>query len=112
MTEELFAFVCVAIVIACLWKLFVKADQPGWAAIIPIYNLYVLTQIVGKPVWWVIACMIPFVNFYFIPWLLFHLAKVFGKGDGFGLGLFFLPFMFFPVLAFGGAKYQGKLAQA
>jgi hypothetical protein len=51
------------LMIAACWKIFTKAGQPGWAAIIPIYNWYVLCKIVGRPGWWVILLLIPFINF-------------------------------------------------
>jgi len=89
------------------WKTFEKAGQPGWAAIIPIYNAWVLCKIVGKPVLWFILCLIPFVNIVIGILLLIELAKSFGKGPGFGVGLALLGFVFFPMLGFGDAQYQG-----
>lgn len=35
-----------------------------------------------------------------------RIANAFGKGAGFAVGLIFLPFIFFPILAFGDAEYQ------
>ncbi len=102
----------VVLVIAGIWKVFVKAGQPGWASIIPIYNIYVLTQIVGKPAWWVVLFLIPFVNVIIAILLSIELAKVFGKSAGFGIGLALLGFVFYPILGFGDAQYQGKPAQA
>ena len=100
----------IVIIIAGLWKVFTKAGQPGWAAIIPIYNLYVLCKVGGKPWWWFILCCIPFVGviFYFI--LLLEVAQRFGKGIGFSVGLLFLPFIFFPILGFGNATYGAQPA--
>lgn len=94
------------IVIAGLWGVFTKAGQPGWAAIIPIYNIIVLLQIVGKPIWWIILFFIPCVNIIISILLNVELAKVFGKGGGFAVGLIFLPFIFVPILGFGDAKYH------
>lgn len=98
------------IIIASLWKVFTKAGKPGWAAIIPIYNIYVLLQIVGRPWWWLLLMLIPFVNFVIAIIVYIDLAKSFGKGVGFGLGLLFLSFIFFPILGFGDAQYVGPAA--
>ena len=98
------------LILAAWWKIFTKAGQPGWACIIPIYNLYVWCKIVGRPWWWILLMLIPFVNFIIAIILLIDLAKSFGKGVGFGIGLLLLPFIFFPILAFGSAQYQGPAA--
>ena len=87
------------------WKLFVKAGQPGWAAIIPIYNFIVLLKIVGKPWWWILGMLIPFLNFIVLILVSLNVAKVFGKGTGFAVGLILLGFIFYPILAFGDATY-------
>jgi len=84
-----------------MWKVFTKASQPGWANIIPIYNSYVLVKIAGKPGWWLLLLCIPFVNFV----ILFGLARNFGKGSGYTIGLILLPMVFIPMLAFGSAEY-------
>src|SRR4051794_4395636 len=76
--------------IVALWKLFTKAGKPGWAAIVPIYNLIVLLEIAGKPAWWIILMLIPLVNFIIAIILFIALAESFGKGAGFGIGLAFL----------------------
>ncbi len=94
------------------WKIFVKAGKPGWAAIIPIYNLIVLLEIVGRPIWWVILMFIPLANLIVSVILCFDLAKSFGKSVGFGLGLLLLGIVFAPILAFGSASYKGPAAQA
>jgi hypothetical protein len=95
---------------AGLWKLFVKAGKPGWAAIIPIYNAIVLIEIVGKPTIWVLWLLIPCVNFVFGIWLLNLLSKSFGKTEGYTVGMIILPFVFIPMLGFGDAKYLGPSA--
>ena len=103
-----FWIVCLAVIlfnIWCLWRVFEKAGKPGWAAIIPIYNLVVLLQIVGKPIWWIILFIIPIVSLIVAIIVYVALAKVFGKGVGFALGLIFLGFIFLPILAFGSATY-------
>ena len=94
----------VILIIAAMWKVFEKAGQPGWAAIIPIYNLYIMTKIAGKPGWWVIMFLIPFVNLIFAIWLYNMVSKSFGKDEGFTAGLVILGFIFWPILGFGSAK--------
>jgi hypothetical protein len=94
-----------AFFVVCAWKVFTKAGKPGWAAIIPIYNLVVLLQIVRKPLWWIVMFFIPLVSLIFAILLYVELAKAFGKGVGFGIGLIFLSPIFFPILAFGSAEY-------
>jgi uncharacterized membrane protein YhaH (DUF805 family) len=93
--------------IAAMWKIFEKAGQPGWAAIVPIYNSYILLKIVGKPGWWLLLFLIPFVNIVFAVWTYNMLSKSFGKEEGFTVGLLLLSIVFFPILGFGDAKYLG-----
>lgn len=93
--------------IAAMWKVFEKAEQPGWTAIVPIYNLYIMTKIGGKPGWWVIMFFLPIVNLIFLIWLYNMISKSFGKTEGFTAGLVILGFIFWPVLGFGSAQYQG-----
>jgi Family of unknown function (DUF5684) len=96
------------LIIAAWWKIFSKAGQPGWAAIIPIYNWIVWCKIVGRPAWWVLLLLICFPIFFII--LSIDLAKSFGKGVGFAVGLILLSIIFFPILGFGSATYQGPSA--
>jgi hypothetical protein len=100
----------VVLMIAALWKIFSKAGQPGWAAIIPIVNTYFVCKVAGRPGWWVILMFIPFVNFIIGIILCIDIANSFGKGVGFGIGLILLPVIFFPILGFGSAQYQGGAA--
>jgi hypothetical protein len=95
------------LVIVAMWKVFTKAGQPGWASIIPIYNLYIWCKIVGRPWWWILLMLIPFVNFIVAIILCIDMAKSFGKGAGFGIGIAFLGIIFLPILGFGSAQYQG-----
>ena len=98
------------VLIAAGWKIFTKAGRPGIASIIPIYNIIVTLDIIGKPMWWFVLCIIPGVNFIVGIIIALELAKCFGKDTVYGLGLFFLPFIFGPLLAFGDAQYIGKPA--
>jgi len=99
----------VVFIIASIWKTFEKAGQPGWAAIIPIYNFYIMCKISGTKNWWLI--FIPFANIYIAIVGYIALAKSFGKDTGFGIGLLLLGFIFFPMLGFGDAKYVGPNGQ-
>jgi hypothetical protein len=106
----LFAIVMLAVfglMIASMWKVFVKTGEPGWAALVPVYNLITMLKITGKLLWWLAMFCIPFANFVVIVMITINLAKSFGKSSGFGLGLRFLGVVFFPILAFGDARYQG-----
>ena len=94
------------LVIAAMWKVFTKAGEPGWAALIPIYNVIVLLKIAGKPAWWIVLMLIPFVNLVVAIIVAVAVARNFGRGAGFGLGLAFLAPVFYPILAWGDARYQ------
>jgi hypothetical protein len=94
-------------IVAGVWRVFTKAGKPGWAAIVPIYNIIVLLQIAGKPIWWIILLFIPLVNLIVAIMVGIEVAKNFGKGAGFGVGLALLGFIFYPILGFGDAQYQG-----
>jgi hypothetical protein len=89
-----------------MWRIFEKAGKPGWAAIIPIYNAIVILQIAGKPVWWFFLYLIPLVNVVIAIMVTVAFARNFGKGGWFAVGLIFLGFIFYPILAFGSAQYQ------
>ena len=101
----------IVLIIASMWIVFEKAGEPGWASIIPIYNGIVFLKIVGKPLWWIVLFFIPIVSLVIVILPYIDLAKNFGKSTGFAIGLIFLPFVFFPMLAFGDARYQGVKTQ-
>jgi hypothetical protein len=108
------AFVIVYLVILVLmvvsfWKIFEKAGKPGWAAIVPIYNLIVFLEIVNKPVWWLVLLLIPIVNIVILIMLTHRLSLSFGQGVGFTILLIFVGIIGYPVLAFGDYKYVGPL---
>jgi len=92
------------------WKVYAKADQPGWGALVPIYNLILMCKIAGKPGWWVLLCFIPVVNFIIAIMLMLGLAKNFGKSTGFAIGLILLAPIFLPILAFDNSKYVAATA--
>ena len=93
------------VMIVAGWKVFTKAGQPGWASIIPFYNVYVMLTIVGKPGWWLLLFFIPIVNIVIGIIVTLELAQRFGKGGGFAAGLILLPIIFYPMLGFGSATY-------
>lgn len=92
------------VVLAGFWKVFTKAGEAGWKSLIPIYNVWVLSKISGSGALWFVLSIIlgiPFVK------ITIDLSKSFGKGTGFGIGLWLLAPIFFPILGFGDAQYQG-----
>jgi len=103
----------VQLILMFSWPIFRKAGRTGLAAVVPVLNLIVMLDIAGKPKWWVFLYLL-----YLIPWVgviilliisiivCVGLAKNFGKSEGFGIWMVFLPFVFFPALAFGSAKYM------
>lgn len=107
-TLEPLLLVVIAVLIlmaVSVWKIFTKAGQPGWAAIVPIYNYIVMLDVVKKPTWWIVLLIVPIANWIVGIMVMHNLAKVFGQGMGFTLGLIFLPFIFLPLLAFGNFQY-------
>ena len=92
------------LIIVALWKVYEKAGKPGWAAIIPIYNIWVLLEIIKKPWWWLLLLLIPIVNIVILIIMIQNLSLKFGKGVGFTIGMILLPFIFIPILGFGDAK--------
>lgn len=100
----------VVVIIAGMWKVFEKAGQPGWAAVVPFYNVYILTiEIAKKEILWFVLWFIPFVNLVAAVIVSIEVAKKFGKSELYGIGLAFLGFVFYPMLGFGDAQYQGAV---
>jgi hypothetical protein len=110
------------VTVAGFWKVYVKAGHPGWASIVPIYNWWVWVEIIGRPRWWfwgmlaasLLSVVLPVVAAVFgiamaVLYLLacLDMARAFGKGAGYGIGLWFLPFVFAPLLGFGDSMYGG-----
>ena len=95
------------LIVASMWTVFTKANKPGWASIIPIFNTYIMLKIGDNSGWYLLLLLIPLVNLFVLAKMNIDIAEKFGKGFGFGLGLTFLPFVFFPILAFGDATYRG-----
>jgi hypothetical protein len=103
----LWIVVIYAIAVIPYWVIFTKAGQPGWPALIPIYNTYIQLKIIGRPGWWLILLLIPFVNIVIFIIITNDLSKSFGHGVGFTLGLIFLSIIFLYILAFGSSTYRG-----
>lgn len=116
------------IMLVSLWKIFTKAGQPGWAAIIPFYNKYILVKVARLPVYYFVALYLPFllvVAKISVPYaisnaigiailcvygfIMYNLCKQFSKGIVYTVGMTFLPFIFYPMLAFGDSVYQGEV---
>ncbi|MDS0294895.1 DUF5684 domain-containing protein [Halogeometricum luteum] len=102
----LFQLVLAVIQIAGMWAVFEKAGRAGWKAIIPIYNFYVMLQIGKNAWWWLVLVFVPIVNIYALYKIHAGVARFFGRGIGFGLGLTFLGIIFYPLLGFG--DYQPR----
>lgn len=101
----LFWFALAVLMVVAQWKVFAKAGQPGWAALIPFYNVYIMLTIAGKPGWWLVLFFVPIANFVVVILMLLALVRAFGKGGGFVVGLILLPIIFWPILAFDGSTY-------
>lgn len=110
MAEELLSsIVWLALIVTWfggMWKSFAKAGRPGWAALIPFVNTYYILKIGDNPSWHFLLLFVPLLNFFIALGMHIDFAKAYGKGILWGLGLFFLPFVFFPLLGFGGYTYQ------
>ena len=99
----------VVLMIVSMWKIYTKAGKPGWACLIPIYNIIVWLEIARKPWWWIfLIFFVPYVGaFIWGIWALNMVVKNFGKDVGFTIGCIFLPFIFIPILGLGDAQYIG-----
>jgi Family of unknown function (DUF5684) len=97
----------IAVMIVSMWKLFAKAGKPGWAYIIPIYNIIVMLEIVKRPTWWIILLFIPFVNAIVGIIIMIDFVKAFGKPASHFFLMLFFGIIYLPYLAFSDAKYVG-----
>lgn len=112
MTQLIILGVICLILLSATWKLYKKADRPGWASIIPFYNNYVLFDIVYGNGWKFLLMLIPLFNIYVYIKLYIDLAHIYGKSTGFGVGLIFLNPIFLCILGFGSAEYLGASANS
>ncbi len=101
-------FGVILVTIMGMWRVFEKAGHPGWACIIPFYNIYILLKIAEKPGWWLLWYFIPLVNIVVAFMVMISVARNFDKDAGYGIGLMFLPFIFYPMLGLGDAEYLGE----
>ncbi|MEX0981402.1 MAG: DUF5684 domain-containing protein [Bacteroidales bacterium] len=103
----IFYLALIVLMLVSYWKIFTKAGKPGWAILIPIYNIIVLLEIVGKPWWFVLLMLIPLVNIVIGVWVVNLLSLSYGKDVGFTIGLILLGPIFVPILGLGKAEYKG-----
>lgn len=107
-------FVSLAITIVyliALWRIFAKAGEAGWKALIPIYNYYIILKIVGRPGWWLVLLLLPIVNIIVLLLVAVDLAKSFGKSDVFGVvAVWLFTIIGYMILGFGKANYVGPAA--
>jgi hypothetical protein len=110
-TDFLFFYLLLLLILPVIayWKIFEKAGQPGWAAIIPLYNLYIFLKVIGKSAFWIVLLLLPFINIIFMLIALNLLSKSFGKDESFTFGLIILYPIFLLVLAFGSSDYIGPI---
>ena len=94
--------------IVSLWKIFKKAGKPGWAALIPFYNYYVMCEIAEKQWWHVLLLFVPIAQIYSLFVVYDGVSKKFGKSTGFSVGMLFLPYIFLPILAFSDVQMIDK----
>ncbi|MEK0437777.1 MAG: hypothetical protein RL444_153 [Verrucomicrobiota bacterium] len=111
-----FVFIAIAVVVTIgMWKAFAKAGQPGWAVLVPIYNIIVLLRVAGLPWYWVFApfvAIIPILGWIayivWIVWIHHRISTRFGQGVGFTIGLTLLGPIFWLILGFGSSKYVAE----
>ncbi len=97
--------VCTVLSLVSMWMIYKKMGREGWEGIVPVYNVYVLCQMLYGNGWKFLLLLVPLYNIYFIFKMYIDLAHGFNKGTGFGIGMVFLPFIFQLILAFGSAQY-------
>lgn len=105
-TSTVVAFIFLVIILGGLWKTFKKADYPGWGALIPIYNTYLIIKVADRPGWWLILYLIPVVSLIIALVVLYDVARNFGKGPGFAIMTAIFPFIGIPIIGFGDATYD------
>ncbi|MGI9018289.1 MAG: DUF5684 domain-containing protein [Euzebya sp.] len=103
----IFYLVIIVFMVATAWKLFTKAGEDGWKVLVPVYNYWVWAEINGRPGWWGLLLLVPLVNIVIGIILAIDTAKSFGKDTPFAIGLILLSIVFYPILAFGDARYLG-----
>ena len=99
----------IVLMLASSWRLYEKAGRQGWEGIVPIYNVYVQLEIIGRPTWWLLLLFVPIINIIVAIRILDLFVKCFGKDEIYTLGCILLPIIFIPALAFSDADYDGPL---
>ena len=104
--KMLFSLAVFLLLVASAWRMYTKAGQAGWIAFVPILNLFGLLKMIGKPFWWILLYIPPLTPFtHFVVTVM--VARRFGKSALFGVGLYFLPMFFLPMIGMGDARYLG-----
>lgn len=113
-STSFFSIAMMILGMAGMWKMFEKAGEPGWAALIPFYNIYKLCQISIGNGWMALLALftpVPILGLITLVVLLYLLAvntaAAFGKPKIWAIGLFFLSSIFYCILGFGDAEYYG-----
>jgi hypothetical protein len=108
MVKGIFAveLMLVLVLIASMWKVFTKANEAGWKSLIPFYNLWIMLKIARLPGYYLILVFIPLINIFASVRMSHRISNYFGRGTGFTVGMIFLPFIFYPILAFGSSEYH------
>lgn len=105
MSLNVFALIINTLIITfCLAGILKKNGEESWKAFIPFYNTIVILKIVEKPIWVFVFILIPLINIFVIIWLIHLISLKFKKDASFTIGLVFLPFIFFPILAFDNSS--------
>jgi hypothetical protein len=94
------------LIIPSVWVIFKKAGYAGWKCLIPFYNTYIMLKIGRRSGWWLLPALIPIIGLGVMIYISIRLGRCFNKGLGFGFGLALLPFIFYPILAFGDSQYS------
>lgn len=105
--EALLGLALIVLELVAIWKIFVKSGNAGWKMFIPFYNTYIMFKIAWGNGWFFLLMFIPLVNFVVMIMMYVKLAKAFGHGGGFAVGLIFLSIIFLPILAFEDNVYYG-----
>ena len=103
--SDIISLALVILLLVSYWRMFQKAGQPGWKAIVPLYNGYTLTSLVFSSGWFFLLAIVPIANIVFYCMLCTRLAKAYGKGTGFGVLTIFFPYVCFPILAFSSTSF-------
>ncbi len=101
------SLVLIVIKLIGLWKVFSKAGHAGWESLIGGHNIFVELEMAGIKGYWFFLLFVPIANIVVTFWKDIELAKSFGKGTGFGVGMALLPWIFIPILGFGKSEYMG-----